>query len=385
MNHLFSLTPCDRGPIVNIREQDISSFEICLCVTGYRPLVKVGDSTSKGQTMAEDPAGKLPSLHSSISGKVIDVKKDFIRIQEDGERTAQPLDFSTLNTGSMLESLRHGGIDTRPFKPENTLIINAVPAESGLDGHRFLIEEFNDIMLEGLAFLKKALVPKACALALPAGMNWTLQGCSSHEIAPVYPNGLNAMVVKAVTGQEMPPEVSVINAAELYRIGRTLHGRQPVSDIMVKVGSTLFQAPVGTPVGLLVKMAGFSVADNDRVILGGPLSGEAVYSLNHGIGPETQGICVIPSGPEPTIKDAPCVGCGECVIRCPARLMPNMISRHAEFGLFENTLSYNIAACFECGLCTYWCTAQRPVLHYIRLAKKELSQQPILEDLREKA
>lgn len=118
--------------------------------------------------------------------------------------------------------------------------------------------------------------------------------------------------------------------------------------------------------------------------MGGPLTGEAVYSLKHGVSPDTQAITILKANKEPTVKDNPCVGCGECVIKCPARLEPNMISRHSEFGLYENTLTYNIASCIECGLCGYWCKAQRPMLQYIRLAKKELAAKPIIEDLREK-
>lgn len=384
MNPLFSLTPSERGPIVNIREQELdSTFVISLKISGLEPQVEIDQQVAKGQTVATHKSGTLPAVHSSVSGKVLEIKKDFIRIKEEGNRVAEPLELAPADSKSMLDNLRKAGIKVRGLKQSCTLIINAVPTEAGLDGHRFLIEEFRPIMLEGLSYLKKALSPKACALAVPSGMSWTLEGCTGHEINPVYPNGLGAMIVKAVTGQEMPVDVCVIDAATLYRIGRTVHGKQPVTEIMVKVGSTLFQTPVGTPVGLLARMAGFKLSDHDRVILGGPLSGEAVYTLNHGVSPETQGITVLAAGPEPTIKDAPCVGCGECVIKCPARIMPNMISRHAEFGLFENTLNYGIASCFECGLCTYWCTAQRPVLQYIRLAKKELSKQPILEDLRD--
>lgn len=383
MNPLFSLTPSERGPIVNVREQDLGSdLVICLEITGLNPLVEKGQDIAKGQMLAADNSGKRASLHSSVSGKVTGLKKDFITIREEGTAIAQQLEFASVNPETMLSNLRNSGIETRGLKQSCTLIINAVPAEAGIDGHRFLIEEFNHIMAEGLNYLKKALSPKACALAIPSGMDWTLAGCTVHEVPPIYPAGLNAMVISTVTGKEMPPEVSVISAAALYRIGRTIHGRQPVSEIMVKVGATLFQTPIGTQTGLLARLAGFEISDHDRVILGGPLSGEAVYTLRHGVTPETEAVTILASGPEPAIKDAPCVGCGECVIKCPARLMPNMISRHAEFGLFENTLSYNIASCFECGLCTYWCTAQRPVLQYIRLAKKELAKQPILEDLR---
>ncbi|WP_031483471.1 4Fe-4S dicluster domain-containing protein [Maridesulfovibrio frigidus] len=383
MNPIFSLTPSERGPVLRIREQELSSaLTISLEITGLKTLVSKGELVAKGQQLCVDPGNKLPSVHSSISGKVLDLKNDFILIEEEGDRLAEPLPFNSSDSVSMLSDLRDAGIDVRGFKQGCTLIINAVPKEFGIDGHRFLIEEFNHVMSEGLDYLKKALSPIASAIAVPRGMAWTLPGCTGHEIDPVYPAGLPPMVVKSVTGKELPPDVCVIDAATLYRIGRTVHSKQPVTEIMVKVGSTLFQTPVGTTVGLLTRKAGFSLSDGDRVLLGGPLSGRAVYSLNHGISASTQAVTVVYGGDDPVAKDSPCVGCGECVMKCPARLMPNMISRHAEFGLFENTLNYFIASCFECGLCAYWCTAQRPLLQYIRLAKKELLDKPILEDLR---
>jgi electron transport complex protein RnfC len=53
--------------------------------------------------------------------------------------------------------------------------------------------------------------------------------------------------------------------------------------------------------------------------------------------------------------------------------MPGMISRCAEFKQFTRAEAYHIHSCIECGLCGYWCTAGRPLLHYIRLAKYELA------------
>ena len=384
MNPLFSLVSSERGPIVNTWEQDLGGpFEICLEITGLAPLVQKNDKVAKAQPVAADKGGSKPTIHSSISGTVTDVKKDFITIREEGTRVVEPVDFPGTGTREMLTALRENGINVRGLKKDCTLIINAMPHEVGMDGHRYLVENFTDIMVTGLNYLKKAISPKACALACPTGMDWTIPGCTGYEIDPVYPNSLPELLTKAITGKEMPSEVCVIDATTLYRIGRTIHGRQPATLVIVKVGSTPFLTPVGTPVGILLKLADFRPGEHDRVILGGPLTGEAVYSLKHGVSPETQAITILKANKEPTVKDNPCVGCGECVIHCPARLEPNMISRHSEFGLYENTLTYNIASCIECGLCGYWCRAQRPLLQYIRLAKKELAAKPILEDLRE--
>lgn len=384
MNPLFSLAPSEQGPIINTWEQDFGGpLEISLEITGLQSLVHPDEQVAKAQPVATDPARRKATIHSSVSGTVVDVKKDFITIKEEGTRIALPSEFPTTNSHEMLNALRENGIDVRGLKQDCTLIINAMPHEAGMDGHRILIEEFNDIMVSGLKFLKKAISPKACTLAYPAGMNWTIPGCTGHEINPVYPNSLPEIVTKTITGKELSPEVCIIDATKLYRIGRTIHGCQPVTLAIVKVGNTPFLTPVGTPVGLLLKLAGFRPAEHDRIILGGPLTGKAVYSLKHGVTSSTQTITRLKANRKSTVKNNPCVGCGECVIHCPARLEPNMISRHAEFGLYENTLAYNIASCIECGLCGYWCRAQRPILQYIRLAKKELAAKPILEDLRE--
>ncbi|HAS89874.1 MAG TPA: electron transporter RnfC [Desulfovibrio sp.] len=383
MNPLFSLAPSELDPIINTWEQELGgALEISLEITGFDPLVRPNEQVAKAQPVAADPAGKKPTVHSSISGTITNVKKDFITVREEGARIAQPSEFPVADSQVMLNALRENGIDVRGLREGCTLIINAMPRELGMDAHRILIEEFNEIMLTGLQYLKKALSPNACTLAYPGRMDWTISGCTGHEITPVYPNSLPEIVTKEVTGKELPSEVCVIDATTLYRIGRTVHGRQPVTLVIVKIGSTPYLTPVGTPVGVLLKLAGFRPAEHDRIIFGGPLTGETVYSLKHGVGPDTQAITILRTTNTPTVKDNPCVGCGECVIHCPARLQPNMISRHAEFGLYENTLAYGIGSCIECGLCGYWCKAQRPILQYIRLAKKELTAQPILEGLR---
>jgi electron transport complex protein RnfC len=78
--------------------------------------------------------------------------------------------------------------------------------------------------------------------------------------------------------------------------------------------------------------------------------------------------------PAPVAVDAACVGCGECVRRCPARLDPAMITSHAEFGQYAKAEAEAVDACFECGLCGFFCIARRPMLQYIRLAKRELAK-----------
>jgi len=62
------------------------------------------------------------------------------------------------------------------------------------------------------------------------------------------------------------------------------------------------------------------------------------------------------------------------VLVCPARLKPSNLSRYAEFALHERCRAEHIESCLECGLCGYVCIARRPVLQYIRLAKRKLAE-----------
>ena len=139
------------------------------------------------------------------------------------------------------------------------------------------------------------------------------------------------------------------------------------------MGKRNYRVLIGTPLSAILDHVGIEVQSGDRVILDGPMRGQAVYSLDDGVSRDTYGVTVVKKDAFPVITDDPCINCGECVLHCPARVLPHMISKYAEYSLFENTEAYGIRSCFECGLCSFYCVSRRPLLQYIRLAKKELS------------
>lgn len=49
-----------------------------------------------------------------------------------------------------------------------------------------------------------------------------------------------------------------------------------------------------------------------------------------------------------------------------------MLSRYAEYEMFEMAEKHHLHSCFECGLCSFNCTVRRPILQYIRFAKDQL-------------
>jgi len=106
--------------------------------------------------------------------------------------------------------------------------------------------------------------------------------------------------------------------------------------------------------------------------LGGPFRGEAIYSLDQGVKKGDHGLFITSSDSIPAVQDAACINCGECVLQCPARIQPHLISRCAEYERFDEAVRYGLNSCFECGLCAFNCFARRPLLQYIRFAKAQI-------------
>jgi electron transport complex protein RnfC len=125
----------------------------------------------------------------------------------------------------------------------------------------------------------------------------------------------------------------------------------------------------------VLKLGNVTVNNSDRVILGGPMRGKAVYSLKMPIEPDTDAILVQAADDLPEIADNSCINCGECVRACPARIQVNMLARFLENAHYEEAAArYDLLSCVECGLCSFVCTAKIPIFQYITLGKHELAR-----------
>jgi electron transport complex protein RnfC len=146
--------------------------------------------------------------------------------------------------------------------------------------------------------------------------------------------------------------------------------------IILKDGNPrLAEAPIGTPIGDVLKRFGATIAQGDRMVIGGPMRGSAVFALDHPVQPDTDALLLLDSATAAHISDYPCTNCGECVRVCPARMQINLLVRYLEAGKFEDAEeSYDLSACVECGLCSYVCVSKIPILQYIVLAKHELAR-----------
>ena len=361
------------GPIQNIPVPE----ELHVPLDGHVPVIARGQKVAEGAEIAAHPALQKGILHTPAAGKVLQVADTHISIKTDGQTAQTPaIDRPDIaQDENSLQGLEKWGIDIGGLAGSEILIINGLNPEPGISVCDQLLRDHLDTVECGFLLLQKLMSPSETIFAVSQENKVCLTGTRIRHIDPFYPVSLAPLLVKNILGRENLQNVTVVGVLQLYAIGRVIESHQPVTETIMTIGRGNYRVKIGTPVRSILRHVEQPVNTGDRVILGGPYQGRAVYSLDQGVDKNTYGLFVVPTSAYPPVKDTNCLNCGECVRYCPARIMPNMIGRCVEFNLLEKTLRYGISACFECGLCGYYCPVRRPLLQYIRLAKKELADQ----------
>ncbi|WP_272701397.1 4Fe-4S dicluster domain-containing protein [Desulfovibrio sp. Fe33] len=344
-----------------------------LTLTRHCPLVTCGQKVERGERIATASEPGMGDIHAPFPGSVEHVDPYRIRIVREGGETVDPAILDGLGGQDLLARLRELGADLPAFGQVDVLILNAVDEEPGLLSRRTLLAEKLETLRAGTSALVRGYKPAEVILAVPGGVKESLPDIAVKVISDQYPQGLDPLVAKAVTGQEAPDNTLVVGLETVFHAGMAMETGLPVMETMVTVGNSARLIGLGSPVGELLTSDGLTIHDGDRIVLGGMLRGTAAASPRQGVDRATTAVSLI-RNPTPVAMDAACVGCGECVRRCPARLDPAMITSYAEFGRYDKAEAEAVDVCFECGLCGFFCIARRPMLQYIRLAKHELAK-----------
>jgi electron transport complex protein RnfC len=392
-----------------------------------KALVSKGDKVLMGQMIAEAQGGFSVPVHSSVSGTVDTIgsfphpvhgSSEAIRIISDGKSEWQNKSSDAKNTSKLFSSeellrliqdagiVGMGGatfpshIKLSPPKehPVDTLIINGAECEPYLTcDHRIMLEK-TDILLEGVSILADLLKIKSVFIGIEENkkdcihqLNQRLQELNS-ETKPMlialkekYPQGAEKSLIFACNGRtvpvgKLPYHVGVIvqNVATVVAIAEAVQLKKPLIERALTVTGDLVRNPknlwvrIGTPIQNAIDYCGGMIAEPDKVILGGPMMGLAQRSLDI---PVTKGVSGILLMSHAMLKkETACIRCGQCIINCPAGLMPLRIKELSQSQEYEKAKQYHALSCIECGICSYQCPAYIPLLTHIRDVKAEINK-----------
>jgi electron transport complex protein RnfC len=129
------------------------------------------------------------------------------------------------------------------------------------------------------------------------------------------------------------------------------------------------QVKIGTRLRDIVDYLGGTTPELAKVVMGGPMMGFAVPTLDIPMTKTTSGVLFLTEDEIDARPHSQCIRCGWCLEACPMGLSPNEIGIYVEAGRAEDTSHFGLFECFECGSCAFVCPAKRPLVQFIRLAK----------------
>lgn len=288
----------------------------------------------------------------------------------------------------------HVKLTCKPERPIDTLIANGCECEPYLTtDHRMMVEHPHELV-HGIHIAMQALGAKCAIIGIEdnkrdayRAVKAALRGQRAIEVVLVrtkYPQGSERMLIKTLLGREIPANalahdigVCVNNVSTLAEIGMLLEpGIGLIERVMTLVGPGVqrpgnYLVPLGTPLGFLLEQAGFQ-GTAEEVILGGPMMGGAVASLDVPVTKGVTGVLVLNETAiaSETRRQHACIKCGRCVEACPMNLNPSqlgLLAAKREYALMSER--YNLDMCFECGCCSYVCPSGIPLVQYFRIAK----------------
>lgn len=395
MKELFQMLPDPRFHLVYGITQRFSEGpsprNVRLNREGFHILEGIGKKTlvHPCQKLAEHPSPSRGDLFSPIFGRITEINERSIfveAVEPDEELRAaaavvEKVDLLAMSErGSELVPILKGlGLNTKSLGQEcETLIINGLNPDPGVTWAEPMLLAHQRNLHNGLEMLRRLSPAGRILLAVPKEIRLQHHDVEIVHVPSHYPASVNALVIKAVTGRETPDGVGIVGLHNVWSLGRVAVTGLPLTETVITIGSFSHSGNYivkdGSMIGELLAFANIELKDGDTLVRGGPLRGESIEKLSRSVTKGSTGVFVVEAGSVPVMEGhSPCINCGACVLVCPARLSPNLLSRYAEFALHERARKEYVEQCLECGLCGYVCIARRPVLQYIRLSKHKLA------------
>jgi Na+-translocating ferredoxin:NAD+ oxidoreductase subunit C len=127
---------------------------------------------------------------------------------------------------------------------------------------------------------------------------------------------------------------------------------------------------IGTRIGDLFDDCGGFTSPPGKIVMGGPMRGIAVDSLDTPVTKGTLGVVAFTRGEAHTRLPWPCIHCGACVEACAWDLVPTRLFKLIQQGDSAAAAAEGLGRCTECGCCAFACPSHIPLVDVMRTGKK---------------
>jgi electron transport complex protein RnfC len=387
-----------------------------------KPVVDKKAKVTEGDVVGEVAGGLGAPVHASVTGTVkgvgasanpVSITSASVTIQTDREAPAKSYtleDWRSLPTDELKKRVKAAGIvgiggagfpthvklAPPPEAKVDMLIINGVECEPYLTtDHRIMLEHPAEI-IEGAKIILAMLRIKECHIGIEANKMdavETLRKAAADKASDgfkvsidalkvKYPQGSEKQLIESVTkrrvpGFGLPFDVGVIvqNVGTTKAIYEAVALNKPLYEKVITITGKGIARPanlkvrIGTRLSDIVSYLGGTKPDLARIVMGGPMMGFPISTLDVPVTKTTSGVLFLTEDEIDSRAHSQCIRCGWCLDACPMGLQPNEIGVYVEAGRAQDTAKFGVFECFECGCCAFVCPAKRPLVQFIRLAK----------------
>ncbi len=388
-----------------------------------KPIVAKGDYVLMGQKIGEAGGFVSANVISSVSGTVKGIEPrltvsglmtESVIIENDGNYTpidgfGEKKDYSALDRNTIREIIKEAGIvgmggaafpthvKLTP-KDDNKIdyvIVNAAECEPYLTSdYRMLLEEPEKVI--GGLKIELSLFPRAKGIIAiednkPEAIV-KLQDMVKKEsnievkvLKTKYPQGGERLLIYAATGRKINSSLLpfhagciVNNVDTVISIYMAVAESTPlIRRIITVTGDAVkdpcnFNVKTGTNYRELMEAAGGFENEPEKIISGGPMMGQAVYSLDIPVTKTTSALLCFAEDKAVKANTTACIRCGRCAEVCPSRVVPKLLYEYSERFDSENFIKLNGMECCECGCCSYVCPARLNLTQSFKQMRKSI-------------
>ncbi|MGL4997796.1 MAG: proline reductase-associated electron transfer protein PrdC [Cetobacterium sp.] len=276
-----------------------------------QPVTKIGDRIERGQLIA-DSLKFGAKIHSSVTGKVLEIREDAIIIEADSVQTK---DFKKIKEcSSIAEYAKEAGlvgaggagfpshIKLQTSIPGGYIIANCVECEPSLEHNVEFLKKTPELVLKGIKYAMEATKARKAYIGIKEkngdainSLNKAIKslGYDNMEVKSVkdiYPMGEERALINSIFGtwiepKDLPSSMNcvVMNGETLANLARAIEERKPVIDKDITIVGNFknkehkniyFDVPVGTSIKDFAKEYKTKYPLGELVV-GGPYTGVA--------------------------------------------------------------------------------------------------------------